>query len=259
MTEPHDTLKVDLYVDHKLRSRDESLPLYFRRNDSGSPPTVDLIAAARNQLAGVCQAIASIFRAKTRPNKLDSLGWTLKPTFAVSFASLQELKQLYLAINFTLPSLPPPLTVEELRGPSTTKFVKCTDDQLIVTLYKKGVLFAQNRVIPLHYEYQNVSRVDLVPAILNALGEKSKYSIQVWTIRKGYEKGRLIDWRNRALYDSYVLNCAEVRSMIKEDYVAINLLPQEGGYKCTICDTLTYLVDEEKATFFCSEACRSTV
>lgn len=227
--QPHDILTVDLYIDYKLVKKDDRMPLYYTKTPDGR--RVDLVAAARDRLAGTCKATVSFYirPREVRADVIDVGAWSAQETRFVSIEEVERLKKQYVAILFNMPMLPDPLTKEEEKAKLPRVYLACKDDVLTVTLFTNGTLFKKNYPIPIRYVYNgNFSTIDLAMAVRQAFGV-TQAKIQIWEINKGHERG--FAWGQRDAYENYPLNCAQVRSMIKEKDVSINVIFTRGPQK----------------------------
>ena len=232
--QPHDILMVDLYIDYKLVKKDDRMPLYYTKTTEGR--RVDLVAAARDRLAGTCKATVSFYMRprEVRSEVIDVGAWRLEETRFVSIEEVDRLKKQYVAVLFNMPALPDPLTKEEEKAKLPRVYLACKDDVLVVTLFTNSVLFKKNYPIPIRYVYNgNFSTIDLAMAVRQAFGV-AQAKIQIWEINKGYN--RVFAWRQQDAYENYPLNCAQVRSMIKEKDVSINVIFVPPPQKKTVID-----------------------
>jgi len=219
--QPHDILMVDLYIDYKLVKKDDRMPLYYTKTTEGR--RVDLVAAARDRLAGTCKATVSFYMRprEVKSEVIDVGAWRSEETRFVSIEEVDRLKKQYVAILFNMPVLPDPLTKEE-KAKLPRVYPACKDDVLVVTLFTNGALFKKNYPIPIRYVYNgNFSTIDLAMAVRQAFGV-AQAKIQIWDINKGYNRG--FAWKQQDAYDNYPLNCAQVRRMIEEKDVSINVI-----------------------------------
>ena len=225
---------VDLYIDYKLVKKDDRMPLYYTKTTEGR--RVDLVAAARDRLAGTCKATVSFYvrPREVRSEVIDVGAWRLEETRFVSIEEVDRLKKRYVAILFNMPALPDPLTKEEEKAKLPRVYLACKDDVLVVTLFTNSVLFKKNYPIPIRYVYNgNFSTIDLAMAVRQAFGV-AQAKIQIWDINKGYN--RLFALRQQDAYENYPLNCAQVRRMIKEKDVSINVIFVPPPQKKTVID-----------------------